>query len=233
MRSRPDFIPAEKFREYMTMCELDKLFRVDGIRVSTFLSRCERDGRPVRSVVGENKAGKDSKKFRPIDVWARAMAESLDVTPHEIVELKEKITSLNEEKDRLSAEVVELYAKIEQTNHVVETQRFAKEILGRRLLTEAEIVSGAEKWNRDACGIYFLCSGGRVVYVGQSVHIMARIGAHVAEGKKDFNAVAWVRCAPGKLNLLETMYIHLLRPRLNGNCGPMSWDEIVGSAWRS
>lgn len=66
------------------------------------------------------------------------------------------------------------------------------------------------------CGIYFLQratpSGAEIVYVGQSVNVHARVATHAAEERKRFDAWSWVECHQSQLDLMESLYIHWLRP---------------------
>lgn len=105
-------------------------------------------------------------------------------------------------------------------------------LTGRTIHTEAEIVSVSLPVP-DICGIYFLVHNDRVVYVGQSVNVPARIGHHKTSGKT-FDRVAFVSCAQEHLNILESLYIHILRPPLNGDsntkglkAAPISMEEML------
>ncbi|GIK83061.1 MAG: hypothetical protein BroJett024_41660 [Alphaproteobacteria bacterium] len=64
------------------------------------------------------------------------------------------------------------------------------------------------------CGVYFLIHRSRVVYVGQSVNILARIADH-ARSVRTFDRAHWVLCPEKDLNELEATYIDVLRPPLN------------------
>ena len=70
-----------------------------------------------------------------------------------------------------------------------------------------------------ACpGIYFLCHGEAVVYVGQSLSVIGRIATHIKEGVKEFDLdrVYFLPCPSSLLDSLERQYIDLLRPKYNG-----------------
>ncbi len=105
------------------------------------------------------------------------------------------------------------------------------ELTGRTLLTEEEIVAASSSWAR-SCGVYFLILNGRVVYVGQSVHVFSRINSHTS---KNFDSYAFVPCSEAMLNKLESLYIHVLKPPLNGTAingmpvAPLSLDALLGS----
>jgi hypothetical protein len=76
-------------------------------------------------------------------------------------------------------------------------------------------------------GVYFLCKGDQVVYVGQSGTVVVRIASHIAERCKDFDhgRVFFLPCPKDQLFAVERRYIELLRPRYNGNAFPR--DEPV------
>lgn len=67
-------------------------------------------------------------------------------------------------------------------------------------------------------GVYFLFKGDDVVYVGQSVNVFSRVASHKS-GSKDFDGFTYVQCDKRHLDFLESLYIHALRPRLNGSVG--------------
>jgi len=62
------------------------------------------------------------------------------------------------------------------------------------------------------CGIYFLCLGEDVVYVGQSKNVFARLSGH---REKDFDRVFFVRVAESQLDAVEMKFIKALNPSLN------------------
>lgn len=70
-------------------------------------------------------------------------------------------------------------------------------------------------------GVYFLCHGDRVVYIGQSVCPVARVATHHAAGKV-FDRAYVYPCLPEHLNLIEGALIRALLPELNGNPGPVT-----------
>lgn len=88
--------------------------------------------------------------------------------------------------------------------------------LGVPLLGRGELSNLAAPFST-GCGVYFLFKGNRIVYVGQSRNVMQRVGVHADE--KDFDRMAWVETPREHLNLVESLYIHTLRPRLNAPLG--------------
>lgn len=74
------------------------------------------------------------------------------------------------------------------------------------------------------CGIYFLVSSGEIVYVGQSVNILVRLGAHIKE--KEFDSIAYLPAEAHELDFVESYFIHALRPRLNGSA-PYSLERLL------
>ena len=63
-------------------------------------------------------------------------------------------------------------------------------------------------------GCYLLWKNGCVVYVGQSVNILSRVGTHLAENSKDFDAYSY--CAiDGDLNNAEAELIARYKPTIN------------------
>ncbi len=67
---------------------------------------------------------------------------------------------------------------------------------------------------RKITGIYFLIMNEEIVYVGQSVNILQRVGSHISEGKK-FNKFSFVECNESQLRVIESVYIKMIQPMLN------------------
>lgn len=67
------------------------------------------------------------------------------------------------------------------------------------------------------CGIYFLCLGEELVYIGQSVDINARALSHKHGGprKKEYDRIFFVRVPRAQLDPIETKFINLFKPKLN------------------
>jgi hypothetical protein len=66
------------------------------------------------------------------------------------------------------------------------------------------------------CGVYFLVEESRIVYVGQSTNVLARIQSHT---DKRFDAVAVLPVAAEHLDAMEAYYIDRFTPALNGSPG--------------
>lgn len=62
-------------------------------------------------------------------------------------------------------------------------------------------------------GVYFLCHDNRVVYVGQSVNVLGRVGAHI--GEKTFDRIYFARVPMSDLDYVEGCLIAQLRPKYN------------------
>jgi len=101
---------------------------------------------------------------------------------------------------------------------------------GKALLRADEIADASLPWAK-VSGVYFLLDGDEVVYVGQAVDVYSRIGRHT---EKRFDRYAFVPCHVDALDRLESLYIHCLRPRLNGvqangaNCAPITLTALLG-----
>jgi hypothetical protein len=114
---------------------------------------------------------------------------------------------------RLNRAIAELTAHLSQLQREQIISEAAAALTDRALLREPEIVAAATPWG-NAAGVYFLICAGAVVYVGQAVNVYKRISEHK---DKKFTHFAFVPCAPDSLDVLESLYIHVLRPQLNGN----------------
>ncbi len=68
-------------------------------------------------------------------------------------------------------------------------------------------------------GIYFLCKGKTIQYIGQSYNIAGRVITHKNEGLKDFDKIYFITCAISKLTELESSLIRYYNPPLNRTIG--------------
>ncbi|MFC3338766.1 hypothetical protein [Paracandidimonas soli] len=78
-------------------------------------------------------------------------------------------------------------------------------------LDKSNVLERAEPCRR-LCGVYFLLDGDDIVYIGQSTNIINRIAQHV---DKAFERFAYIECEQSALNMVESIFIHRYRPKLN------------------
>lgn len=147
-----------------------------------------------------------------------------------------------EERDRLRSDAItyanglkeqieELERKLANLKTMDAMAAVSAGLTGKALLTQDEIAKAAMPWET-ASGVYFLLQGNEVVYVGQSVNIYTRISGHHI---KNFDRFAFVLCSREMLDKLESLYIHCLRPRLNGNqcdgakSAPIPLDALISA----
>jgi len=67
-------------------------------------------------------------------------------------------------------------------------------------------------------GVYFLFHNGELVYIGQTKTIKWRLDQHLAERRKDFDAIAFIPCGLDRLLEIEAFYIKRYAPKYNA-CG--------------
>ena len=131
-------------------------------------------------------------------------------------------------RDSLKCEINELELKRKVLERHELSDKTALTLTSKVLLSEAEIVSAANPYEL-ATGVYFLIGGNKVVYVGQSVNVYTRVSEH---HDKLFDSFAFIPCEREMLNTLESLYIHVLRPPLNGNQhggkqAPLSLNKLI------
>lgn len=130
----------------------------------------------------------------------------------------------------LRRQIAELEERLAALQRMETMNSVSAAVTGSALLREDEIAKAALPWAK-ASGVYFLLDGDEVVYVGQAVNVYSRIGQHTG---KRFDRYAFVPCAVDALDRLESLYIHCLRPRLNGvqangaNCAPINLTALLG-----
>ena len=122
------------------------------------------------------------------------------------------------EREAMALQAESLYQKIKAMESKLANlealgamQNLSDKITGKALLRHDQIVESSRPWQQSS-GVYFLISEDKIVYVGQSVNIYARIPSH---HDKKFDRYSYVPCKPHLLNILESLYIHCLQPKLN------------------
>ena len=127
---------------------------------------------------------------------------------------------IDKEMDRLAQTNKELVEQLENLreesavlSHVLALNKASVKLTGATLLKQREIVAAKMELPVKS-GVYFLINKGKVVYVGQSGTVMARVVQHM--GLKDFDSFAYIACEANMLDVMESLYIHVLRPPLNG-----------------
>ena len=215
---RPNFIQRDIFRAYITPTVMNKHIRVDGILAASYISKMGKSSRPIKCYEQHG-----VRLWRIIDVVARANAEGHDVTPSRLVELRMDVEFLEARKSQLEKE-------IGVTKHRIEADILSQAISGATLLDERDIVAGMIS-DFQCSGVYFLIKGHRVVYVGQATNVFRRVSDHA--GAKDFDGFTFISCKPESLNAIESLYIHYLKPQLNGRLpngrgfyAPLRLDEL-------
>ena len=142
-----------------------------------------------------------------------------------------------EEEDRearyyradLYDEIRALEGKIEVLNFSYKMSQISGVLTNQSLLYAEDIIQHALPWKKSS-GVYFLVHDNEIVYVGQSVHIYSRIAQHQ---DKTFDRYAFVPCKEELLDVLESLYIHVLKPKLNGNynekekSAPIRFDALL------
>lgn len=82
------------------------------------------------------------------------------------------------------------------------------------LKSEDDIVKQS-KAAQAVSGVYFLIDEGRVVYVGESGNVHARVACHIRDGGKDFTRIHIIPCNEAERRTLEKAYIKKFNPPLN------------------
>lgn len=208
---RPHWIPRDLFRALLRPTVLDRYLMVDGIRASSYIGRCSRTERPLRSQKHQG-----AYCYRLLDIVARARAEGLVLTNPADPDLVVQLAKARDEIEHLQYQKQDLLDEIENYRHQLMTMKTGAQLSMATLLNEDEIVAVAEGVELK-CGVYFLVKDWHVVYVGQSVNVLSRVAQHL--GHKDFDKFAYLPCKPEELDLIESLYIHTLRPEQNGRRG--------------
>ena len=132
--------------------------------------------------------------------------------------------------DGLRIKIIALEQRLATLDHTYKLSTVSAKLTNKALLQAEEITMASLPW-QNLSGIYFLVQDEQVVYVGQSTNVYSRIAYHV--GDKTFEKYAFVPCDIDLLDKLESLYIHALRPKLNGNMNsqeknaPIRFDKLI------
>lgn len=225
----PVFISRENFRAYSTAGSMKKFFCINGKAPQNFINYRKYRGKTIKSHVNAD----GHRLYKVSTVVAAARSSGLTIMPPNTLEGKAKdleiqIEQLEGRKRHLEDRIPLLEAELKTLTfkkvnaHLLQT---LNDELGFELLSEKEIVERS-KGNLPSSGIYFLVKDSEVVYVGQSTSVLSRIGTHVLDPNKDFNSFSFLSAPKESLDLLETIYIKVLNPRLN-NGSPISKERIT------
>ncbi len=226
MKGRPEFIPTEVFRQYMSPTQLNKYFMVGDIQTSSYVFRCARLGKPIKA------KHRILARYRPIDVIARARAEALEITRTAADKIVYTHAMYSSEVEKLKLEIAKLENRKTRTAHILALDECSNRVTSRDMLLEEEIVVHSAGYDA-ACGVYFLVHEGAVIYVGQSVNVYARVYTHKQEGHKSFDSFTFIPCEKEELDILESLYIHALCPSGQGRSthknitAPYSMRQII------
>jgi hypothetical protein len=215
----PDFLKDIDLGEWTKISELNKIFLIDGILPSSFVCRCERNNSPLREQIIGGK-----KHYKILDFIARAIADCVKITAPQKKELTLSIDELKKERDFLLQQVSSI-------KHELALSEASKRLTSKTLVSESDIVQSCNPLPM-VTGIYFLVDKANVVYVGQSVNIFSRVSQHYSD-KKQFTSFAYIVCDRAILDKMESLYIHYLKPKLNGRlnndivCAPLSLDDLL------
>jgi len=215
---RPSFMPIDVYEGDFTRGQMDKLFRVSDMKVTSFIQKCEGLGNPISHRSPARHEGFHfgaTRVYRCSEVVDRALLDGYDVLPTRVKELKRSEVELRGDVELLRKELSILREQRDNALRHFRFESIASDLGLSKLYREEEIV-GSKLSYEESSGVYFLIKEDRVVYVGQSVNVFSRISSHV--NYKDFDSYAYVLCPKDKLDILESLYIHTLNPPLQGKC---------------
>jgi len=213
---RPSFMPVDVYEGEFTRGQMDKMFRVSDMKVTSFIQKCEGLGDPISHRRPKRYEGFHfgaTKVYRCSEVIDRALIDGYDVLPTRFEELKRSEGELLGDVELLRKELFILREQRDRALCHFEFDSIVSDLGLSKLYREEEIV-GSKLSYEGSSGVYFLIKGDRVVYVGQSVNVFLRIASHVQH--KDFDSYAYISCPRDKLDILESLYIHTLSPPLQG-----------------
>ena len=213
---RPSFMPEEVYCGEFTRGQMDKLFCISDMKVTSFIQKCECLENPISHRQPKRYEGfhfSVTRVYRCSEVIDRALLDGYEVLPTRIEKLKRSEEELQRDVELLRKELSVLENEREDFKRTLRFDSIVSELGLSKLYREEEIVNSKRTYGGSS-GVYFLIKGSKVIYVGQSVNVFARISSHAQY--KDFDSYAYVSCSRDKLDILESLYIHTLSPPLQG-----------------
>ena len=122
--------------------------------------------------------------------------------------------------------------RVNRRRHKLTLDQASYAVTRRALLRHEDIARAAKEFD-SMIGVYFLIRSDKVVYVGQSNNVHARVQQHRNIDRKEFERWAFIQCERNQLNVLESLYIMALQPEDNGRnvnneyCVPLTLDKIL------
>jgi len=230
--------------KHYSMSSLSNIVLYDGRRLDEALRNhpCAPSPKPNSEVPNAKTKGKyflgidilnfvdscEKSKFKDVRSDALEACRRLSYAKHELELVKKEIDSALSQKNDALADYYDLIEKTKKKREDAERQ--VASFFNQYMWRSNKLLS-----SRTVCGVYFLRSRGEIIYVGQSVNILGRIGQH--KQTKEFDSVSFVKCEKHNLNDVEGFFIRLLLPKMNiGSngvvCGPSTsverFEDITG-----
>jgi hypothetical protein len=216
---KPEFISDEVYASDFTRNSLDKLFSVSAMKVTSFIAKCDLLGSPIPYRAPKRHEGFSvlvSKVYSCSEVISRALSDGFEILPTKKEMLLRTEEQLRDDIDLLRSELSMLEHRFEDLDRVLKFNEIAFRFGLKNLYSEREIVNSSKLYRdlEEACGVYFLIDHSKIVYVGQSVNVFSRMREH--SKSKQFSSYAYISCPKEDLDVLESLYIHVFRPPLQG-----------------
>lgn len=209
----------------LKLSELNKMIRVNGILIGSFISKMEREGSPLKSYSGVD----GIKRYKPVDIIAKAKAKNYEIYDLNDFEKRKEIEITKKLADKNYKDINKYQAERYETFY----KELAFKLTNKGILSHKQIIETGKLFSEDECiGVYFLIKNNEIIYVGQSVNVFSRVGQH--RYLKDFDGFKYINCKKLELDILESVYIHFLNPKLNGMSGcserrssPINFEELL------
>ena len=117
-------------------------------------------------------------------------------------------------RDSLLQEIIALENELYEMKKHKALSMISHKTTKEYLLSKNQLLENEIPWNT-LVGIYFLIKDKEIVYIGQSTNVYRRLTAHT---DKHFSGYVVIPCETHELDILESLYIHCLQPKYNGNC---------------
>jgi len=207
-----------KHDELLGYSDIENLFSINSKQCRPFLYKHKIDHKST----AKTNSGKGFKYlFSVYEIIYTALKNNDEITKPFYELIREENAKKEQEENYIIAEQNrklndEINKKRKQLSDIEESINTAKKKLKAKMddpLFEEDDILLLAGIRKRKCGVYFLIKDEEIVYVGQSVNIFSRIGAH--ETLKDFDTFTYIECDKSELNIIEAKYIVKFKPKYN------------------
>ena len=222
--------------ELLSAGKINKMMSIDGKTVFSFIRTMEKEDLHIPKFKRGNNTF-----YKPSDIANAAKANGRSIMPpipkltnSEVIALKSKeytdhIEALETKRKSLLNEINHMKKEMNQMNDFKVDSVIPYDVFDCISLAELETIKDYSNGF-----IYVLISDERIIYVGQSKRIHARLEAHIKDDLRVFDTIYYAQVDVDKLEIVESIINQIAKPSCNGflineccKSSPISKRDII------